>query len=54
MLENLKLLLGIEASDTSLDEKLNLLISTAAARLKTLLGGLEPPRNCSISLWRCP
>lgn len=45
MLENLKLLLGIEASDTSLDEKLNLLISTAAARLKTLLGGLEPPEE---------
>ena len=43
MLENLKLLLGIDSADTSLDAKLNLLVSTATARLKMLLGGIEPP-----------
>lgn len=41
MLKELKLLLGI--ADDSLDEKLKLIISTATARLKVLLGGLEPP-----------
>lgn len=41
MLNELKLLLGI--TDESLDEKLKLIISTATARLKVLLGGLEPP-----------
>lgn len=43
MLENLKLLLGIESSDTSQDAKLRLLIDTATSRLKILLGGIEPP-----------
>lgn len=43
MLSDLKLMLGISATDTSLDEKLNLLISTATARLKLLLGGIDPP-----------
>lgn len=41
MLNELKLLLGI--LDDSQDEKLKLIISTATARLKVLLGGLEPP-----------
>lgn len=41
MLNELKLLLGIV--DDSLDEKLKLIISTATARLKVLLGGIEPP-----------
>ena len=45
MLENLKILLGIDASDTSQDTKLRLLLSTATARLKVLLGGIEPPRE---------
>lgn len=45
MLNGLKLMLDIEASDTSLDEKLNLIISAATARLKTLLGGIEPPTS---------
>lgn len=43
MLEELKSLLGI--SDTSQDEKLKLIISTATARLKILLGGIEPPES---------
>lgn len=41
MLENLKLLLGIESSDK--DNLLTLIISAATARLKVLLGGIEPP-----------
>lgn len=45
MLSDVKLLLGIE--DTSRDSLLELLISTAKARLQTLLGGLEPPDSLS-------
>lgn len=45
MLNDLKLLLGIDANDTSLDDKLRLIISTATARLTLLLGGLEPPES---------
>ena len=41
MLNELKLLLGI--ADNSIDEKLLLIISTVTARLKVLLGGIEPP-----------
>ena len=43
MLNELKLLLGIV--DDSLDEKLKLIIATATARLRVLLGGLEPPES---------
>lgn len=45
MLSDVKLLLGI--ADDSRDNLLNLLINTAKARLKTLLGGLEPPDSLS-------
>lgn len=45
MLSNVKLLLGIDKNDSSRDELLNLLISTATARLKVLLGGVEPPNS---------
>lgn len=45
MLKELKVMLAIPASDTSIDDKLNLLISTATARLTLLLGGLEPPES---------
>ncbi len=45
MLNELKLLLGIASDDYSLDEKLRLIISTASARLKVLLGGVEPPAS---------
>lgn len=43
MLNELKLLLGI--SDNSVDEVLRLIISATTARLKVLLGGLEPPES---------
>lgn len=43
MLENLKIMLGIEGNDQ--DAKLNLIISNAIARLKLLLGGIEPPED---------
>ena len=45
MLNELKLLLGIALDDTTEDEKLKLLIATATARLKLLLGGIEPPES---------
>lgn len=43
MLENLKLMLGIE--DNALDEKLRLILSNTTARLRLLLGGIEPPEE---------
>lgn len=43
MLENLKLMLGI--TDTDRDTLLKQLIASATARLKTLLGGIEPPES---------
>ena len=45
MLNELKLLLGIAQEDTAEDDKLRLLIATATARLKLLLGGIEPPES---------
>lgn len=45
MLNDLKMLLGIAADDSTLDDKLKLIISTATARLKLLLGGIEPPEE---------
>ncbi len=42
MLETLKMLLGF-ADDSSRDELLNKLLDFATARLKLLLGGIEPP-----------
>ena len=45
MLSSLKLMLGIPSDDVSLDDKLKLIISTATARLKLLLGGIEPPES---------
>lgn len=43
MLNELKLMLGISSDDTSLDDKLKLIIATVTARLKLLLGGIDPP-----------
>ncbi len=43
MLENLKLFLGIEPADLSKDTLLKLIIANATARLKVLLGNIEPP-----------
>jgi hypothetical protein len=45
MLNNLKLMLGIATNDTDRDALLNLIVSSATARLTTLLGGLEPPES---------
>lgn len=45
MLDSIKTLLGIELADTSIDEKLKLIISGTTARLKLLLGGIEPPES---------
>lgn len=45
MLNDLKLMLGIAATDTSMDDRLKLIISAATARIKTLLGGIEPPES---------
>lgn len=44
MLETLKMLLGF-TEDASRDELLKKLISLATARLKVLLGGIEPPEE---------
>lgn len=44
MLETLKILLGF-TDDASRDELLNKLINLATARLKLLLGGIEPPEE---------
>ena len=41
MLKNLKILLGIPESDTSQDDKLNLILSGTTSRLKALLGGQD-------------
>lgn len=45
MLEELKQMLDI--GDESLDNKLKLIIKTATARLKALLGGIDPPDSLS-------
>lgn len=42
-LGNLKMLLGMDLEDSSKDKKLNWLLDSARARLKVLLGGLDPP-----------
>ena len=43
MLDNLKLMLGISAEETELDDKLRLILSNTTARLKLRLGGIDPP-----------
>lgn len=45
MLENLKLMLGIETDNTDRNALLKLIISTATSRLKLLLGGIDPPES---------
>ena len=45
MLNDLKLLLGISSEDTTRDELLLKIIAMATARLKLLLGGIEPPEE---------
>lgn len=43
MLDDMKVMLGVDLNDNSVDDKLKLIIAAATARLKTLLGGVEPP-----------
>ena len=43
MLGNLKLMLDIPADDTSLDDKLLLIVANTTSRLRLLLGGIDPP-----------
>ncbi|MBR5290165.1 MAG: phage head-tail connector protein [Erysipelotrichaceae bacterium] len=45
MLETLKLYLGIEANDEDKNSLLSSIVSDATARLKLLLGGIEPPEE---------
>lgn len=46
MLEDLKSLLGLPVeSDEALDKRLNLILSGTKSRLKSLLGGIEPPEE---------
>lgn len=57
MLDSLKTMLGIDASDYDRDDLLKLIISGAIARLKTLLGGIEPPESleyivCEVAIIR--
>lgn len=43
MLDNLKIMLGIAADDKDPDDRLKLILSNTTARLKLLLGGIDPP-----------
>lgn len=45
MLNDLKLLLGFSEDETDRDELLLKIIAMATARLKLLLGGIEPPKE---------
>ncbi len=45
MLSDLKMMLGIDASDTSLDDKLNWILTATRSRLRLLLGDVEPPES---------
>lgn len=45
MLDDLKLLLGIAAADTSQDERLVWIINSTRSRLRLLLGDVEPPES---------
>ena len=45
MLKQLKVMLGIAAEETGLDEKLKLILNLVTARLQMLLGGIEPPES---------
>jgi hypothetical protein len=43
MLKDLKLMLGIAEKETDLDEKLQLILNNAKARLRRRLGNIDPP-----------
>lgn len=45
MLNDLKILLGMDPEDISLDDRLAWILNSASTRLKNLLGGIEPPEE---------
>lgn len=45
MLSKLKIMLGIDIDDLSQDERLSYILTSVTARLKGILGGLEPPTS---------
>lgn len=45
MLNDLKILLGIDSADTSQDDRLSWILEATTARLTLLLGGKEPPQS---------
>ena len=57
MLDKVKVFLGFSVDDTELDEKLEYIIEDTTARLKILLGGIEPPAEldyivCDVAVMR--
>ena len=51
MIEDLKLLLGLEDTDKKTEQQLQLILNATKQRLKFLLGGLEPPKRWNTSYW---
>lgn len=45
MLENLKMMLGFSDVDEERDSRLRLILTNTTARLKLLMGGIEPPEE---------
>ena len=45
MLNEIKLLLGIDPAETDLDDKITLIIGMVTARLRLLLGDIDPPQE---------
>jgi hypothetical protein len=45
MIEEIKVMIGVDLNDHSLDEKLNWIMEASTSRLKVLLGGIEPPEE---------
>lgn len=45
MLDEIKALLGLDPAETGLDEKIMLIIEMATARLRLLLGNVDPPEE---------
>ena len=51
MLEDLKLLLGLEDTDKKTEQQLQLILNATKQRLKFLLGGLERRKKWNTSYW---
>lgn len=45
MLNEVKIMLGIASNDSECNALLEIIINSATARLRTLLGGMEPPES---------